>query len=290
MPYSPLLAGKVINAALPATAVVGTFHILPHGRASSLGTSALSALVKKSKKRFDGIISVSSAASSFAQSHFGITSTILPNIVDLSRYNKGAALKIYSDKENIIFLGRFVERKGAHYLLSAYGQLITDHPELALVTRLILCGDGPDRSKLEESAADIRKAGGDIVFTGFLQEDEKKNYLASATLAVFPSTGGESFGIVLIEAMAAGAGAVLGGDNPGYLTVIGDNPLAVVQPKKTVAFSKSLHTLLTDSEKRTTLHASQQTAVKEYDVAVVGPKIEQFYRDALASRTITKHT
>ncbi len=63
-----------------------------------------------------------------------------------------------------------------------------------------------------------------VKFLGFVNERDKPELLASAAIACFPSLGGESFGIVLIEAMAAGASVVLGGNNPGYTSVLGDRP------------------------------------------------------------------
>jgi len=283
MPYSPLLAGKVIKHATKDTAVVGTFHILPHDKLSKFGTKALGVLLHNNKKRFDGFISVSSAARVFAKSHFGISSTVLPNVVDLDKYQKGSALKNLNDKKNILFLGRFVERKGAHYLLNAYQELIKNI-EVADVPRLIMCGDGPDMIKLKKMATEVTAVKGEIVFTGFLNEHEKADYLASADVAVFPSTGGESFGIVLIEAMAAGSKVVLGGDNDGYKTVLGDQPFSLIHPQDTAMFSQRLNQLLFDKEFALTLGNKQKESVKQYDIKVVGLKIVDFYKHSLASR------
>ncbi len=291
MPYSPLLAGRVVAAAGPHTAVVGTFHILPHGKISSTGTKVLSAVLKKNKQRFDGFISVSAAAQVFAASHFGINSTVLPNVVDLKHYEKGRMLKKYADKQNIIFLGRLVERKGAPYLLDAYSRLVEKYPEMAATTRLIICGTGPERLKLAQAAKVIMKNyAAEITFAGFLKEEDKPDYLASAAIAVFPSTGGESFGIVLIEAMAAGAGVTLGGDNPGYRSVIGSVPRTIIDPKNAESFAMTLHLLLKDKELAEHLHAEQQTLVKQFDVDHVAPKIVHFYETALAKREHKRDT
>jgi phosphatidylinositol alpha-mannosyltransferase len=290
MPYSPLLAGRVVAAAEDTTAVVGTFHILPHGRLSAVGTRALGALLRRNKKRFDAFLSVSSAAKSFASSHFGIQSSVLPNVVALESYKKGKPLHSLLGKQNIVFLGRFVERKGAHHVLAAYKILLASHPELRETTRLVLCGDGPDRQRLENQAKDIRDRGGDVVFTGFLPEDEKKNYLASATIAVFPSTGGESFGIVLIEAMAAGSMVVLGGDNDGYTTVLGDEPMSLFVPSEHDVFAQRLYVFLTDEAKRQALHTAQQKTVTTYDIEHVGPKLIAVYSAALARRAHKRNT
>ncbi|NBU33232.1 glycosyltransferase family 1 protein [bacterium] len=278
MPYSPLLAGRVVASAPTRTTVVGTFHILPHGNASSIGTKLLGVVLKNNKKRFDGFLSVSSAAQVFAKSHFGIESTVLPNVVDLQLFSKGIAIKKYNNKPNIVFLGRFVERKGAQFALDAYKQLLElyDAP-----LRLILCGDGPDKAKLTQRANAITHHHKDIVFTGFLKESEKSNYLATADIAVFPSTGGESFGIVLIEAMASGSKVVIGGDNSGYTTVLGDQPNTLVHPQDTDQFAQRLLLLLKDNKLAGQIHEQQQNLVKKYDITYVGPKIVAFYEKHL---------
>ncbi len=291
MPYSPLLAGRVVAAADSHTAVVGTFHILPHGLLSSTGTRLLGSFLRRNKRRFDAFLSVSPAAQSFAKTHFGIASEVLSNVVELQRYSAGVPYKKLADKANIVFLGRLVERKGAGHLLVAYDRLVTNHPELAATTRLIICGDGQLRAKLEAQAELLRsKHKTDIVFTGFLQEDEKPRYLASAQIAVFPATGGESFGIVLIEAMAAGAQVVVGGDNPGYASVLGSIPDALVPPTKPDQFAARLYSILSEPQRAATMHALQQSLVQHYDIAHVGPQLEAFYERALAKREQKRDT
>ena len=283
MPYSPLLSGRVIAAAPATTAVIGTFHILPHGVLSRTGTKALSALLYKNKKRFDGVLSVSSAARVFAKTHFNVTSDVLPNVVELGRFSRGVPRADLRGNKNIVFLGRFVERKGVQYLLDAYEQLIVNLKQ-ENIPRLILCGDGPDKVKLQKKAQTITNMGGIISFTGFLKEEDKADYLASADIAVFPSTGGESFGIVLIEAMAAGAKVVLGGDNDGYATVLGDQPFSLIHPQDTYAFADRLHTMLYDNEFTKTLGRRQRDTVRQYDIEHVGPQLLQFYTDTLARK------
>jgi phosphatidylinositol alpha-mannosyltransferase len=147
--------------------------------------------------------------------------------------------------------------------------------------RLILCGDGPKKASLVKQADAITHHHKDIVFTGFLKESEKSNYLATADIAVFPSTGGESFGIVLIEAMASGSKVVIGGDNSGYMTVLGDQPNTLVHPQDTDQFAQRLLLLLKDKKLAGQIHEQQQNLVKKYDITYVGPKIVAFYEKHL---------
>lgn len=283
MPYSPLLAARVIKAAPVSTVIIGTFHILPHGALSRIGTKALSVVLKNNKKRFSGFISVSTAAQAFAKSHFGINSVVLPNVVDLKRYSLGKPIQKYSDKKNIIFLGRFVDRKGARYAIEAYKKLL-DLDLKDTPIRLILCGDGPDKNKLHMQASAVTNSNKDIVFTGFLSEADKPNFLASADVAVFPATGGESFGIVLIEAMASGAYTVVGGDNAGYKTVLGGQPISLVHSQDTDIFAKRLLHLISNETDALKLHHQQQQLVKNFDISYIGPQIVAFYNKHLHNK------
>jgi phosphatidylinositol alpha-mannosyltransferase len=147
---------------------------------------------------------------------------------------------------------------------------------------VLIAGDGPDRAALEKFVRAHKLIN--VVFLGFIDEADKADLLASAELAVFPSLGGESFGIVLIEAMAAGSAVVLGGDNAGYASVLGEWPETLVNPRSPAAFSATLEQFLTDSGLRQTIHAAQQTAVQAYDTAVAGQQIVRLYEQALLHR------
>jgi phosphatidylinositol alpha-mannosyltransferase len=100
----------------------------------------------------------------------------------------------------------------------------------------------------------------------------------------YPSTGGESFGIVILEAMAASKGVVLAGNNPGYASVLESHPEALFDPLDTTAFAALLESYLVDAQARKTAHDWQQTLVRQYDIAVVGPKILKVYNEALRKR------
>jgi len=290
MPYSPLLAGKVISAASEPTAVVGTFHILPFASLERLATKALGLMLAKNKRRFDLIFSVTAAAADFAKTSFGVDSTVLPNVVDLKEFSSGKRLAKYSDRTNIVFLGRLVPRKGAKQLLDAYSLLVISD-DFARNNRLIICGDGPQRSALQKQAEVLmqKNSSTEIVFTGFLAEQDKKDYLASADVAVFPAIGGESFGIVLLEAMAAGARVVLAGSNPGYSSVFSEVPDALFQPNDAHAFAALLARATGDKQFIQDIHAKQKVLVKRYGVEVIGPKLLGYYQAVIAAKTKKAH-
>jgi phosphatidyl-myo-inositol alpha-mannosyltransferase len=282
MPYSPFLAAKVIKEASPKTAIIGTFHILPFSRLEATGTSLLGRVLRPTLKRFDRIVSVSEPAAAFARKSFHIQTEVLPNAVELGKFQTGKKLKQYDDgKLNIIYLGRLVERKGCMHLLTALVGL--QHAYDLEKVRLIIAGTGPLEKKLKYYAKKYNLQ--DIVeFVGYVPEKEKPDYLATADIAVIPSTGGESFGIVLVEAMAAGADVVVAGDNPGYRFVLNGSEEQLVDPQDTEAFVKVLRYFIQDNQARKQAKLRQITLMAAYDVREVGRKLLKIYDQTLRSK------
>jgi phosphatidylinositol alpha-mannosyltransferase len=276
-PHSPVLAGRVVDEARKLRArsvrIVGTFLILPTGRLASLATRALGVALRKNLRKFDVINGVSPASVEFARESFGIEPVLIPLAIDTTAFAKAVrvarAERRAGDKLVLAFLGRLVERKGALELIEA----------LALLDRETLDGldvrIGGRGPLLGDAEALVEKYGlGSVVsFAGFVSEEDKPQFYADADIAVFPSTGGESFGIVLIEAMASGAGVVVAGANPGYLSVINDRPEVSVDARDTAAFAETLRRLIEDADLRAELHDEQAEHVKQFDLAVVGERV-----------------
>jgi phosphatidyl-myo-inositol alpha-mannosyltransferase len=101
---------------------------------------------------------------------------------------------------------------------------------------------------------------------------------------VYPSTGGESFGIVLLEAMAAARGAVLAGNNPGYASVMAPRPESLFDPHDIAGFAEKLLTLLVDGHARATAHDWQREYVRQFDINTVGKRFLRVYGQALQRR------
>ncbi len=277
-PHSPLFAARVMKEAKRlGVAVVGTFHILPSGALSSLGSRALRILLWRNLKLFDRMCAVSPPAAEFARRVFGLECRVIPAMVDVSAIARAARprrRRAAGSQTVVAFLGRLVKRKGSLELVEALSQVPARVRERMDVR---IAGRGP---LAEEVRHEIDASGlGDIVaMPGFVSEGDKPRFLGEADIAVFPATGGESFGIVLIEAMAAGAGVVIGGDNPGYSSVLGDHPDVTFDPNDADAFAALLTRLVAEPDLRDTLHTLQQERVRQYDVAVVGAAIEALYR------------
>lgn len=274
MPYSPMLAKHVVNLAPKGTAIVGTFHILPASPLHGYSNSLLRLALGRSLKKFDKVVSVSEPAVHFARKVYGIKSEYMPNPIFVSDFRIGKRMsKFDKRKVNIVFLGRLVRRKGVLELIDAYNHLPDD---IAAKTRLLICGKGPLKDRANAKVRTDR----DVQFLGFVPEKDKPNYLASADIAVFPSTGGESFGIVLVEAMAAGSRVVIGGNNPGYKSVLAGQPYLLFDPSDRDAFVEQLITFIEDEKLRDRMYKWQQDNVSQYDIENVGPKLVRLYQEA----------
>ena len=277
-PHSPFLAGRVVEEARKLQArsvrIVATFLILPHSRFSALSTRALGKVLAKNLRKFDVISAVTEPAAEFAKASFGITDVpVIPIGVDVAAFQAAIhtprPARAAGDTLVVAFLGRLVERKGVLELLEAVALLpgeILDRLDVRIGGRGPLMEDA-ENAVAQHGLRDV------VSFEGFVSEEDKPQFMADADIAVFPALGGESFGIVLIEAMAAGSGVVLAGANPGYLSVIGPRPEVSVDARDTEAFALLLERLVTDSTLRDEIHAEQQEHVKQFDVTTVGDRV-----------------
>ena len=278
--YFPTTGGRFLNEAKSEVGVVGTFHVLPYRKSSEVGIRLAGAL-SRSKHRIDHLFTASPEVQDFAKSTFNLESTIVTCPVDIQRFRDGKRMPEYDDgKINIMFLGRLEERKGIGHLIDALGQL--DKPTLDKV-RVVVGGRGELLSKLQ--AKTIKLGLSEVVeFPGRIEEADKPNFLASADITALPATSGESFGIVVVEAMAAGA-AVIGGDNPGYRSILAKRtPDTLVDPRNSDDFSKVLSRLINDDVYRKETVEKQQQNLDEYDTSVVGRTIIDIYREVLQKR------
>lgn len=276
MPYSPFLGGRILRQAhkvSPSTALVGTFHILPFGLLQRWASRILMLWLRPTSKFLAKVWSVSEPAAKFA-ANLGLTSTVLPNSIDTKSFN---VKKLTQQQFTIVFLGRLVQRKGCAELLAAI-KLVKDKSNL----RVVIGGKGPQLEQLQRQVATDGLS--DIVeFAGYVAEAKKPAFLAAADLAIFPSISGESFGIVLLEAMAAGSGVVLAGNNPGYTSVMSSLPSSLFDPRDTDGLAVKIDSLRTDSKQFKAMHQAQQQHVKQFDVTIVGKKLVSYYQQLIVN-------
>ena len=166
-------------------------------------------------------------------------------------------------------------------LLKAFKMVVERNPKRRV--QLEIGGTGPLKNKIQRYIEN-NDLGDRVKILGFVKESNKSELLASADIAAFPSLGGESFGIVLTEAMANGSGVVIGGDNPGYRSVLKDDAF-LFAPKDVAAFADKLEELIDDSKLRATLHDKQQKLVAKFDIETLGPKIMDVYQRAIANKS-----
>ena len=282
-PYSPLFGGRVLECAPQSTGVVATYHIAPIDRRARYGGRALGLVNAHSHRRVDEVIAVSQVAAQYAQFTAHTHGTIIANPVNVEKFAT-AAHRATRDAAHphIVFLGRLVPGKGAQLLLDAldYGERHGMFPMPGL--HVTIAGDGPLMDDCVQRAARLRTP---VQFVGTVDEG-KADLLASADVAVFPAIGGETFGIVLPEAIASGAGVTLAGDNPGYRwTMRGDeDALFSVGPDHARVLAERITRALTDAPWARRLHAREEALLDRYNVQAVTDEVEQVYARAIADR------
>lgn len=282
-PYSPLFGGRVLECAPQSTGVVATYHIAPIDRRARYGGRALGLINAHSHRRVDEVIAVSQVAAQYAQFTAHTHGTIIANPVNVEKFATAAHRATRNAAHpHIVFLGRLVPRKGAQLLLDAldYGERHGMFPMPGL--HVTIAGDGPLMDDCVQRAARLRTP---VQFVGTVDEG-KTDLLASADVAVFPAIGGETFGIVLPEAIASGAGVTLAGDNPGYRwTMRGDeDALFSVGPDHARVLAERITRALTDAPWARRLHAREEALLDRYNVQAVTDEVEQVYARAIADR------
>ncbi|MFM8593924.1 MAG: glycosyltransferase family 4 protein [Chloroflexota bacterium] len=248
LPYMVLLNSPGVN--------VATFHAF---RASSPWYTAFKPYMKLLLSRLDGRIAVSDPAREFVSQYFAGPYEIIPNGIDLGRFQGIDQLPWVRDaRQRLVFVGRFNEpRKGFKYLLRAMPLIHQQYPD----ARLIVVGAG----KPEKFAGLMDKYGvRNVDFVGMVAPEDLARYYASCDLFCAPSISRESFGIVLLEAMASGL-PVVAGDHPGSASVIETGREGIlVPPKDPQALALAIVRVLSDPKLRSSFAAAGPAAAAQY--------------------------
>jgi len=266
-PFVPFLSPTVLDQS--KTVNVATFHAFGGFSPSYwIGKRFAGRLAD----RLHGRIAVSGAARHFISRYFPGEYEIIPNGVDLDRYTQAEPYENLRDGTlNILFVGRFEERKGLIHLLKAYNRL----RKRKVDARLLVVGAGP---KLREYKRFVGLRGiRDVEFLGRVSDEEKVRYFASADIFCAPNTGQESFGIVLLEAMAAGV-PIVASDIHGFKRVVERNVQGIlVEPKNHRALAAALYKLARDPDLRHEMGDAGRARAPEFSWDRVTERIVDFY-------------
>ncbi|MER7435094.1 glycosyltransferase family 4 protein [Pseudonocardia alni] len=253
--------------------VVATFHTSTE---RSRALAAFGPVARPLLERVTARIAVSATARRVQVEHLGGDATEIPNGVDLARFAHGPALDL-PPAVRVGYVGRFDEpRKGMPVLLAALRRVVADRPDV----RLLVVGRG-DGDRLRRAAGP--GLAGRIDLLGPVDEATKAAALRSVAVFCAPHRGGESFGMVLTEAMAAGA-PVLAADLESFRAVLDDGRTgALFPPGDDAALTAALTRLLDDGAARARLAAAGRDRARRYDWPVVASDVLRVYRAAIAA-------
>ena len=277
-PWVPVLSRQILSRS--QTVNVATFHAkLPETLVSRTMAKVITPYTKPLLKHIDHFTAVSDAAAEYVRSLSPVDVEIIPNGINLQHFRprkvsrEAAGL---SSNPTILYIGRLERRKGVRYLLKAFQQLHEKQPSI----RLVLAGDGVDREKLELLTEELDIASS-VTFLGYIDDSKKLELLQTADLFCSPALYGESFGIVLLEAMASCL-VTVAGNNPGYESVMQDlGKLSLIDPKDTAAFAHRLDLLLNDEGLRKLWKKWAKDNVERYDYTRVVDLYEAAYKKTI---------
>ncbi|MEU2037706.1 glycosyltransferase family 4 protein [Nocardia niwae] len=256
--------------------IVATFHT---STTKSLVLSTFQGVLRPYHEKIAGRIAVSELARRWQVEALGSDAVEIPNGVDVPAFARAPMLPGYPRPGGtVLFLGRYDEpRKGMDVLLGALPELVRRHPEV----EILIVGRG-DEDRLRREAGEL---SGHLRFLGQVSDEEKASAMRSADVYVAPNLGGESFGIILIEAMAAGT-AVVASELDAFRRVLRDGTAGMLVPVgDSAALAAALHSVLTDEVRRESLVHTATQVVGEYDWPVVAEQILRVYETVTVGDT-----
>lgn len=274
-PWSPLLSRQLLQRSNCVN--VATFHSkVPEAFMTRTVIKVVTPYLKSVMSYLHELSAVSPSGADYASTLTDQPIEIIPNGIDLKTYKRRPVKeKTKNEAKTILYVGRLEGRKGVKYLLRAFQSYSAKFPK----DKLLIVGDGPDREKLELMAEDLELIN--VTFLGFVPEEKKVELLSKADLFVSPALFGESFGIVLLEAMAMGA-VTIAGNNSGYSDLMqGVGALSVVNPEDSEEFARRIDMLIHEEALRQAWQEWAQEYVRQFDYPIVVKQYEKFYKKAL---------
>ena len=273
-PSAPILPLVVLEHSKSIN--IGTFHAYyDRSYVNYLGRLA----VRRWQKTLHGGIAVSQAALSHVEQHVDIDYQIIPNGIDLNHF-AASVPPIYELKDgkiNILFVGRLERRKGLKYLIEAFLKLKWECPNI----RLIIVGPGD----LDKESRYILGASNseDIVIVGRVSYEELPRYYASSDIFCSPAIGSESFGIVLLEAMASGK-PIVASDILGYRSIIENSQQGLLFAKKDCdSLARALKSIISNPDLGTRMGISGRQTAQRYRWSSIAKQVEGYYLNRIQS-------
>lgn len=257
--WNPVLPFQVLRFSKARN--VATFHDTP-GKGfipQFLGRWVMPLVARVVFRKLHGIISVSPSQAAYISRFSNRAITIIPNGIDVEAVTGNSLSDLKDGKRTILFLGRLEPRKGIMEALAVFKKLSEKHSDI----RLIVAGTGDMLAQAQAFVADHEMAH--VLFVGSVSDQEKWNLFATADLYIAPALYGESFGIVLLEAMAAGV-PMAGYGNEGYLNILSKEQVAYfAKPGDTAALVQHFDALLTSPALRDRLILHGKERALSYD-------------------------
>ncbi|MDD5402003.1 MAG: glycosyltransferase family 4 protein [Dehalococcoidales bacterium] len=276
-PFIPMLCTATLR--FSNTITVGTFHAFGGRPGYYISWPLFYYIMRRRNRRLNGHIAVSKPAHEYARKHVPGKYAIIPNGIDLDHFNPQVPpIERFKDgKINILFVGRMERRKGLDYLIKAFEIIRKKNTNV----RLIVVGPGKVLRRSYERT--VRKRGiEDVVFVGRVTYDELPMYYQTADIYCSPATGRESFGIVLLEAMALGK-PIVASCIEGYRHVVSDGQEGIlVPPKKARELADALEKLIDNEEMRHEMGRNGMATASRYDWKIIAGRILQFYQETIS--------
>jgi phosphatidyl-myo-inositol alpha-mannosyltransferase len=270
--HEPLLPGLSLFALWGAhPPAVGTFHAAAD---SSVGYQIASAALRRAAERLDVRTAVSDQARALIRRYFPGEYVLTPNGLDAERFASAEPLDL-GPGEKVLFLGRIERRKGLEVLIQAMTRLRD------LDARVVVGGTGPEERACRSLA---RRIAVPVEWLGPVPEADVARLFRSADVFCAPGLGGESFGYVVVEAMAAGTPVVCS-DLPGYRAVA-DGAAELVPPGERGPLADALRRALTDDEGAGRMGKAGARLARMYDWNRLVAGVERVYEDAIDRSTI----
>jgi phosphatidylinositol alpha-mannosyltransferase len=273
-PWVPMLSYQILSRS--KTAHVATFHAkMPEDIMTRTMARMITPYTKASLKYLHALTAVSDAAAELICRTTDEPVAIIPNGI-APRFTPPKRFVDGRKTKTILFVGRLDARKGVKYLLHAYAEVVQKDPNVSLV----IAGDGSEREKLEQLAEDLELPN--VQFLGFVSDAEKIRLLRNSDLFCAPSPYGESFGLVILEAMATGL-VTVAGDNPGYSAVLsGLGAVSLINPKHTNEFARRLELLLREPDLRRLWREWAAEEMPKYSYVRIVDQYLEVYEAAIA--------